>query len=165
MVMLEELWKKIQTLREDNLTEAENKLQLTAYMTMTDEMFKAMMIFMNDIQDEIKGLKAEQMKLIALQDEYIKTSGNTIDKLVMKSFEDVKTDYLELTQSALLKSITHYNSCVKGMESVAQKCTQTAQKAQEANQMLCRVDNFWKFLTFTASLYVIVDIVLRIILR
>ena len=54
---------------------------------------------------------------------------------------------------------------MKALERVADKCTETAKKAQENNAELCRVDNFWKFLNFTAPIYVIADIVIRLIFR
>ena len=79
MKILESLWQKLQTLREDNLTEAENKLQLTAYLTIAEEMFKALMTFTNAIEIDIKSLKEEQTRLLNLQKEYIKMSGNEID--------------------------------------------------------------------------------------
>ena len=105
------------------------------------------------------------MELLSLQKEYIRTSGNEINRLVFRTYDDVKEQYAELIENALKEAINNHNRSIKTMERVAEKCTETAKKAQESNATLCRVDNFWKFLNFTAPIYVIADIVIRLIFR
>lgn len=105
------------------------------------------------------------MNLLSLQKEYIRTSGNEIDKLVFRTYDDVKEQYAELIETALKDAINNHNRSIKTMERVAEKCAETAKKAQESNATLCRVDNFWKFLNFTAPIYVIADIVIRIVFK
>ena len=163
MEILENLWQKIQTLREDNLNEAEDKFQLMAYLTMAEEMFKTLVTFSNDIENDIKNLKEEQTKLLSLQNEYIKASGSEIDKLVLKTYEDVKSKYAELIEKSLQQAIANHSCSMKALECVADKCVETAKKAQENNAKLCRVDNIWKLLSFAAPIYVLVDIIIRII--
>ncbi len=102
------------------------------------------------------------MKLLSLQKEYIRTSGNEIDRLVYKTYDDVKEKYAVLIEKSLKEATDNHNRSMKALERVAEKCTETAKKAQESNAKLCRVDNFWKFLNFTAPIYVIADIVIRI---
>ena len=68
-------------------------------------------------------------------------------------------------ENALKEATDNHNRSMKALERVADKCAETARKAQESNATLCRVDNFWKFLTFTAPIYIIVDIVIRIFMR
>ncbi|GEM_PF-6484976 len=105
------------------------------------------------------------MKLLSLQNEYIRTSGNEIDKLVYNTYEDVKDKYAVLIEKSLKDATDNHNRSLKAMERVAEKCTETAKKAQENNAELCRVDNFWKFLNFTVPIYVIADIIIRLIFR
>lgn len=131
MEILESLWQKLQTLREDNLTEAENKLQLTAYLTIAEEMFKALMTFTNAIESDIKSLKEEQMNLLSLQKEYIKTSGNEIERLVFRTYDDIKEQYAVLIENALKEATANHNRSMKAMERVADKCTETAKSTGE----------------------------------
>ena len=105
------------------------------------------------------------MKLLNLQKEYIRTSGNEIDKLVYKTYDDIKEQYAVLIENALKEATNNHNRSMKAMECVAEKCTETAKKAQESNAKLCRVDNFWKFLNFTAPIYVMIDIIIRIFVQ
>lgn len=105
------------------------------------------------------------MKLLSLQKEYIKTSGNEIDRLVFRTYDDIKEQYAVLIENALKEATDNHNRSMKALERVAEKCAEIARKAQENNAMLCRVDNFWKFLNFTAPIYVIADIVIRILTR
>ena len=105
------------------------------------------------------------MKLLSLQKEYIKTSGNEIDRLVFRTYDDVKEKYAVLIEKSLKEATDNHNRSMKALEHIADKCTETARKAQENNAELCRVDNFWKFLNFTAPIYVIADIVIRIFMR
>lgn len=105
------------------------------------------------------------MKLLSLQKEYIRTSGNEIDRLVFRTYDDIKEQYAVLIENALKEATDNHNRSMKAMERVAENCTETAKKAQESNAKLCHVDNFWKFLNFTAPLYIIADIILRLILR
>lgn len=105
------------------------------------------------------------MNLLSLQKEYIKTSGNEIERLVFRTYDDIKEQYAVLIENALKEATANHNRSMKALERVADKCTETAKKAQENNAELCRVDNFWKFLNFTAPIYVIADIVIRLIFR
>lgn len=105
------------------------------------------------------------MKLLSLQKEYIMTSGNEIDRLVFRTYDDIKEQYAVLIENALKEATANHNRSMKALERVADKCTETARKAQESNAKLCRVDNLWKFLNFTAPIYVIADIVIRLIFR
>ena len=165
MEILENLWQKIQTLREDNLNEAEDKFQLMAYLTMAEEMFKTLVTFTNDIENDIKNLKDEQTKLLSLQSEYIRVSGSEIDKLVLKTYEDIKSKYTEIIEKALQQAIANHNRSMKALERVADKCAEAAKKAQASNAAFCRVDNIWKLLSFAAPIYVLADIVIRLIFR
>ena len=81
------------------------------------------------------------------------------------TYDDIKEQYAVLIENALKEATANHNRSIKAMERVADKCTETAKKAQESNDKLCRVDNFWKFLNFTAPIYVIADIVIRIFMR
>lgn len=105
------------------------------------------------------------MNLLSLQKEYIKTSGNEIERLVFRTYDDIKEQYAVLIENALKEATDNHIRSMKALERVADKCTETAKKAQENNAELCRVDNFWKFLNFTAPIYVIADIVIRLIFR
>ncbi len=105
------------------------------------------------------------MKLLSLQKEYIMTSGNEIDRLVFRTYDDIKEQYAVLIENALKEATDNHNRSMKALERVADQCTETEKKAQESNAVLCRVDNFWKFLNFTAPIYVIADIIIRLIFR
>lgn len=90
-------------------------------------------------------------------------SGNEIDKLVYKTYDDVKEKYAVLIEKSLKEATDNHNRSMKALEHVAEKCTETAKKAQESNAKLCRVDNFWKFLNFTAPIYIIIDIIVKVL--
>ena len=81
----------------------------------------------------------------------------------MKTYEDVKGKYAVLIEKALQEAIANHNRSMRALEHVADKCAETAKKAQAGNAALCRVDNIWKLLSFAAPIYVLVDIVIRII--
>ena len=83
----------------------------------------------------------------------------------MKTYEDVKSKYAELIEKSLQQAILNHNRSMKALERVADKCAETAKKAQASNTKLCRVDNICKLIHFAAPIYVIVDIVIRLIFR
>lgn len=56
-------------------------------------------------------------------------SGNEIDKLVYKTYDDVKEKYAVLIEKSLKEATDNHNRSMKALERVAEQCTETAKKA------------------------------------
>lgn len=161
---LESLWKKIMTLREEERQSAEDKYQVSLLLATTEKLCKILTDFMNGTESELRKMNNSQLKLLNVQEQY----KDEIRQEVVNILNNVYSVIQKQQKSAFEKMIEDNRKAADVLKNEVEECTEDCKNAAEIVSaqvaILRRIDCLGAWLLLLSPLFVLIDVVLRIIL-
>lgn len=161
---LEDLWKKVLTLREEERQSAEDKYQVSLLLATTEKLCGILTDFMNGTENELRKMNSSQLKLLNVQEQY----KDEIRQEVVNILNNVYSVIQKQQKSAFDKMIEDNRKAADIMKNEIEECTEDCKNAAEFVSaqvtILRRIDSLGAWLLLFSSLFVLIDVVLRIIL-
>jgi len=159
---LSRLWGQILSLKSDERQTAEDKFQVTLMFATLDKICGVLTASTKDIENQLKTMNQEQMKLINLQSVYEARVRGEVDSLYSKTYyvlrekqEEVFRDYenhiadkLFIFEQAIEKSTAKCNQSIKRMETVQAK--------------LFKLKTWWDLMQYAAPAAVLLNLIFRV---
>lgn len=160
---LEDLWKKIMTLREEERRSAEDKYQVSLLLATTEKLCRTLTDFMNGTESELLKMNCSQLELLNIQEQY----KDEIRQEVVNILNNVYSVIQKQQKSAFEKMLEDNQKAADVLKNEVEECTEACKKAAEFVSaqvaILRQIDCLGAWLLLLSPLFVVADIALRII--
>ena len=160
---LNDLYRKVLSLREQDRQEAEDKLQVALLLATTEKMCRTLTDFMTATERELQKMNDNQLNTLNLQEQYRKEiRGEVVDIL-----NNVYGNIQKQQALSFAKMLDASQKSVTAMEEKITACTDKC-KVQTANvkkviEKMRKVESWQDILLWISPIAVVLDLVVRII--
>lgn len=160
---LEDLWKKIMTLREEERRSAEDKYQVSLLLATTEKLCRTLTDFMNGTESKLLKMNGSQLELLNIQEQY----KDEIRQEVVNILNNVYSVIQKQQKSAFEKMLEDNQKAADVLKNEVEECTEECKNAAKFVSaqvaILRRIDCLGAWLLLLSPLFVVADIALRII--
>ena len=134
------------------------------------EMCDLLKIYSENMNSEMERLNANALQTLNLQEQYAKSVKSTVVQTVYDIHTQVKKQqeegvnelmqYVQTNSKSMEVDIT---GCADKVKSATDAATTASEEISDSIEQFRKVKTFWDFLYYTAPIYVVLDIILKII--
>ena len=160
---LNDLYRKVLSLREQDRQEAEDKLQVALLLATTEKMCRTLTDFMTATEKELQKMNGNQLNTLNVQEQYRKEiKGEVVDILnnVYGVIQGQQKDALETMLAAVKASA---ESQEKKIKACTQKCDMTVKNINDSINKLRKLKTLGDVIFHLSPIMVIIDVILRIL--
>ena len=160
---LNDLYRKVLSLREQDRQEAEDKLQVALLLATTEKMCRTLTDFMSATERELQKMNDNQLNTLNLQEQYRKEiKGEVVDILnnVYGVIQGQQKDALETMLAAVKASA---ESQEKKIKACTQKCDEAVISVNDSVDRLHKMASWQDMMLWISPIAVVADLVMRLI--
>ena len=160
---LNDLYRKVLSLREQDRQEAEDKLQVALLLATTEKMCRTLTDFMTATESELRKMNENQLNTLNLQEQYRKEiKGEVVDILNNVYGNIQKQQALSFAKmlDASQKSVT---AMEEKITACADKCKVQTANVKKVIEKMRKVESWQDILLWISPIAVVADLVVRLI--
>ena len=159
---LNHLWTQILSMKADERQAAEDKFQVTLMFATLDKICGVLTASTKDIENQLKTMNQEQMKLINLQSVYEARVRGEVDSLYSKTYyvlrekqEEVFRDY----ENHIADKLFIFEQAI---EKSTAKCNQSIKRVETVQAKLFKLKTWWDLIWYASPIAVFLNLVFMV---
>ncbi len=158
---LNDLYRKVLSLREQDRQEAEDKLQVALLLATTEKMCRTLTDFMTATERELQKMNDNQLNTLNLQEQYRKEIKGEVDKILLNTYMAIKENQQAVFDSLLADLKSDIEDMKTDIDSCTAKCNEAVGKVENDVNRLRRITCLGDLMFYLSPVLVLIDVVLR----
>ena len=160
---LNDLYRKVLSLREQDRQEAEDKLQVALLLATTEKMCRTLTDFMTATESELRKMNDNQLNTLNVQEQYRKEIKGEVVNALDEIFGYIQNKQTNSFNEMMLSMQSAADKLEEKITACTDKCRTQTVNVKNAVEKMRKVESWQDMLLWISPIAVLLDLVVRLI--